>query len=320
MTRVIEGDGSFSLCVVGESYREANIRQVFGHIPSGQVTQMTRQFEGTLTLEDENLHDSNAVRVDINGIAVGYLSRKNAPTFRVRYASADSQFRCGATITYFTGGNYASNFSIRLDVPLGPQLSPVIHARRRADRAINEMLGLVKGMLVDGNVTERETLALQDWLHANPDAMKVWPGHVLASRLRQILADGRVDDEEREQLRSLIQNTVGVQHEPMMNAVTSLPLDDPAPPLIFSNMTYVFTGELVYGTRPACEAAVIQRGGVCADRVTKKTDVLVIGCIGNDDWAHTSFGRKIESAIRWKARGVAVTIVSEEHWTSHLSL
>lgn len=35
--------------------------------------------------------------------------------------------------------------------------------------------------------------------------VKIWPGSVLASRLHRILADGKVDDEERDQLRALLQ-------------------------------------------------------------------------------------------------------------------
>lgn len=197
-------------------------------------------------------------------------------------------------------------------------LDPRVQARLRTDRAINEMLGLVKGVLIDGEVSEREALALTDWFAANPDSLKVWPGYVLSRRLKKILADGRVDDEEREHLRALLETTVGEQVKPETNPTTELPLDRPAPPLIFRDQTYVFTGEFAYGTRKDCEAAVCRLGGRCLPRATQKTNVLVIGQIGSRDWAHTSFGRKVESIVRWKRRGLPIAIVEEEHWVDQL--
>lgn len=64
----------------------------------------------------------------------------------------------------------------------GQPLDARINERLRVDRAIHEMLGLVKGVLIDGVVTDREARALDEWLAANPDAVKVWPGYVLSTR------------------------------------------------------------------------------------------------------------------------------------------
>jgi hypothetical protein len=44
----------------------------------------------------------------------------------------------------------------------GQPLDTRINERLRVDRAIHEMLGLVKGVLVDGDVTEREVRALDE--------------------------------------------------------------------------------------------------------------------------------------------------------------
>jgi hypothetical protein len=98
-------------------------------------------------------------------------------------------------------------------------ISPRINARRRADRCINEILGLIKGMLADGVVTDNEVHAFETWFSANPDALSV----------------------------------------------------------------------------------------------------LVVGCLGNSDWAHTSFGRKIEAAVRLRRDGIPIAIVDERHWASQLA-
>jgi len=33
-----------------------------------------------------------------------------------------------------------------------------------------------------------------------------------------------------------------------------------------------------------------------------------------DSWIHENFGRKIEKAMKYRDEGVALAIVSEEHW------
>src|SRR5690606_18744619 len=112
-----------------------------------------------------------------------------------------------------------------------------------------------------------------------------------ADRLTRIFADHRVDDDEREDLLYFLQKLVGndtAEHGDI-NPATRLPLDEPAPPLRFSSTEFVFTGRFIWGTRKACESAVIERGGTAGSGVTRRTQVLVLGDLGSRDWAHTSF-------------------------------
>jgi hypothetical protein len=193
-----------------------------------------------------------------------------------------------------------------------------VNERLRVDRAIHEMLGVIKGVIGDGLVTADEAASLQAWFRANPDAVRVWPGKVLAARLNKIFVDGVIDDTERLDLQDLLEATVGITDEEAANPTTTLPFDTPPPPLTFPNRTFLFTGKFVYGTRDLCQRAVVDRGGQCVTRVNEKVDVLVVGCIGSRDWAHTSFGRKIEGVVKLKEKGLPVCIVGEQHWAVHL--
>ena len=200
------------------------------------------------------------------------------------------------------------------------QPNPRFNAARRADRAIHEMLGLVKGVIVDGTVSDSEAQYLAHWINANPEAVEFWPGRALADRLMQIFADGRIDEDEREDLLYFLQQMVGEDHGQHgdVNPATRLPLDEPAPPLEFRDREYVFTGRFIWGTRAACHAAVEARGGIVASNITKRTRILVLGDLGSRDWAHTSFGRKIQKAVEYREVGIPLTIVDEQHWCTHL--
>lgn len=89
-----------------------------------------------------------------------------------------------------------------------------------------------------------------------------------------------------------------------------------APPPQFSwmNTVFVFTGKFAFGTRMDCQHQVTRRGALCEKDITVRTQYLVIGTFGSRDWVHTSFGRKIQKAVKYREAGAGVAIVAEDHW------
>lgn len=66
----------------------------------------------------------------------------------------------------------------------------------------------------------------------------------------------------------------------------------------FKNRTFCFTGVFELGTRKECFELVEALGGQPTEGVLKRLDYLVIGQYSCPDWKHTSYGRKIEKALR----------------------
>lgn len=194
------------------------------------------------------------------------------------------------------------------------------NSHRRLERDISELLGLAKGMLADGVVSDAEIVLLHEWMLTHPEPVSHWPCDRIATRLQAVLADGIVDPEEQADLADLLAKLVGGNAGILAddNAATALPLDRPAPKLVFAQREYVLTGKFAYGTRTACERLVQDRGGSCEAGVTMHTDYLVIGTFGSRDWVHTSYGRKIEKAVDYRNRGAPVSIVCEQHWAAAL--
>lgn len=77
---------------------------------------------------------------------------------------------------------------------------------------------------------------------------------------------------------------------------------------------FVFTGTMAYGPRKACEALILERGGVIGGGVSKKIHYLVVGSIGNDQWRHATYGTKIMKAVELREAGAPIAIVGEDHW------
>jgi NAD-dependent DNA ligase len=204
------------------------------------------------------------------------------------------------------------------DKPDDAFLNSVGSERIRA-RQVDELIGLARGLVADGKLNLEEVEFLRVWLEANA-AITKQPLMVetLHGRLKEILADGAVDDEERRELFETLSNfsRPDVELGEVMKS-TSLPLCNPAPTMTFKARRYCFTGTFMFGKRSACEAAVSDRGGFCGN-LTKKTEFLVIGIYATESWKHSAFGNKILQASEWRAEGVPISIVSEEHWKKYL--
>jgi NAD-dependent DNA ligase len=200
--------------------------------------------------------------------------------------------------------------------PHGQAPNPWWHHRQRAERDVAEVLGITKGLLADGKIVEEEARYLNHWVAVHPDAITRWPIEVLAPRLRQIFADGMIDEAERADLADLLTSIAGGKAGVIAgeDATTALPLDVPPPAIVWAGSVFVFTGKFAFGTRTACEMKVEERGGICEDNITQRTRYLVLGTFGSRDWVQTSFGRKIEAAVKLKDRGFPLAIVNEEHW------
>lgn len=197
---------------------------------------------------------------------------------------------------------------------------PLIKAFRSEavlDRQIDELIGIVKGVMADGMVHQGEVEFLLQWMSTNRGVLDKWPAKAIYPRLMTALADGNMSLEEEREIMEVLLATVGGNTAPMNGAAsdsTALPYTQPLASLTFQDRSFCFTGKFHSGTRQWCENQIEAKGGVPASGITKKLHYLVIGEIGSRDWLHSTHGRKIEKAIELNDAGAAIAIIPEMHW------
>lgn len=209
------------------------------------------------------------------------------------------------------------NEDVRLDAITGQPVIEVLSAARRSDRNIDELIGICKGIIADGTIVQSESEFLLEWMEKNQDAAHQWPANVLYERINQYLSDGVIDKEESEELMTLLKKITGGEKiaEEIQSMSSSLPLDIPAPNIIFKGSIFCLTGTFTVGSRDRVTKLIEEKGGKCVKSPTLDTNYLVIGLIGSRDWIHSTHGRKIEAAVNNKEDGKSkISIVSEEHW------
>lgn len=192
--------------------------------------------------------------------------------------------------------------------------------QRLLKRSCESLLGLCTGLLADQKLNDEEIRFLDLWLADHDDIATTWPGEVLVARVQEVLKDGLITEEEREYLKSTLEELLGGSLEDTGAAsglATTLPINE-IKKIVISDKSFCFTGNFLFGTRKVCEKAISDRGGIAVPRVRKDLGYLVIGTLVSRDWAHTSHGRKIEKAVEYQRAGSPILIVSEEQWVQFL--
>ena len=182
---------------------------------------------------------------------------------------------------------------------------------RLNNRQIDTLIGMAKGVISDGVVTQGEAEFLLSWLANNRFTDNLIIDGLL-DRIATMLSDGLLDGDEQAELFRVLSGFAG---DPgtmgeLLNS-TSLPLDDPQPKVIFPGRSFLFTGTCAYGTRKQCQAFIDQQGEINAQNVTRKLDYLVIGTYVTKSWIHETYGLKIEKAMEYREQHRRPAIISE---------
>ena len=189
----------------------------------------------------------------------------------------------------------------------------------RLKQSLGELLGIARGLLADEELSDTEIEFLHDWLEERYPITSAFPGNVIHKRIKEVLEDGVITEEERSHLVDTLNMLIDNRLEDLAEQVdlTELWFDDVG--LIdFDHTHFCLTGNFVYGPRKLCETAIVQRGGVVTASIGDDSQFLVVGALGLDEWREGGLGEEIEAAMRLRAAGKPVKIIPEDSWVEHL--
>jgi len=186
-------------------------------------------------------------------------------------------------------------------------------------QSLGELLGLARGLLADQELSDSEIHFLHEWLEDRYHMTSSFPGNVIHKRIKEVLEDGIVTEEERSHLVDTLSMLIDDRLEDLAEQVdlTELWFDEVG--LIeFNQSRFCLTGNFVYGPIEACESAIEERGGVVNPSVGPGVAYLVVGALGVDEWRSGGLGAEIEKAMRLRATNNPVKIIPEDSWVAHL--
>jgi hypothetical protein len=188
-----------------------------------------------------------------------------------------------------------------------------------AGRPLGELLGIARGLLADRKLSNDEIHFLHEWLEAHYSIASSFPGNAIHERVRSVLEDGVITEEERSHLVDTLSMLIEDRLEDLAEQVdlTELWFDEVG--LIeFDRTRFCLTGNFVYGPLDVCKTAIEQLGGIVTPSVSSEAQFLVVGALGVDEWRVGGLGAEIEAAMRLRARGQPLKIIPEDCWVAHL--
>lgn len=196
---------------------------------------------------------------------------------------------------------------------------------------IRRLHGLFSGIACDNVITPDELEGLQDWLLDYESLHDWWPINELIPMLNDILADGKVDEEEHQRLHTFFADFAEqVIEDPAIydeeywlddHMVSPSPIFKPIssiceknPDICFQGKRFCLTGPAASGKRKDILQEIENLGGIPHDRVVVDLDYLVIGAQSSPAWLYSTYGKKIETVINRKEKNPdCTTLIISEH-------
>ena len=186
-------------------------------------------------------------------------------------------------------------------------------------QSLGELLGVARGLMADEELTNSEIRFLNDWLEERYTMTSSFPGNIIHQRIKDVLEDGVITEEERSHLVDTLNLLIDDRLEDLAEQVdlTELWFDEVG--LIeFNKARFCLTGNFVFGPKDVCKTAIEQRGGIVKPSVGDEIQFLVVGGLGVDEWRTGGLGIEIERAMRLRATGKKVKIIPEDSWVALL--
>ena len=170
-------------------------------------------------------------------------------------------------------------------------------------KTINELLGMCR-MLSVGTLTKNQIELLQMWLIKNDKLKDIFPFSRIKPIIEQVLEDGILDEQEKQELLKLFDATAGTKIDGAIGShnktIAILPFDEPD--IQFAGSIFCLTGEFQTGDRKQIEQIISNKGGVVKKGFTMSINYLVVGLLASDAYKYGNFGSKIEKAIELREK------------------
>ena len=185
---------------------------------------------------------------------------------------------------------------------------------------IQELEGILHGMLSDGILSDSEIAILNEWLNDNDFLCGTYPFDEIYSLLLAAKEDGSISNDERNMLKAFFSSFVDTRESYNIHAADLDELKSQyhiqglcaiCPEISFDGKTFCFTGQSQRATRNEIAEIIKNKGAVFINGVSKKIDYLVVGGDGNPCWAYSCYGRKVEQAMMLRRNGHKIVIVHE---------
>lgn len=166
--------------------------------------------------------------------------------------------------------------------------------------SIQQLRGLLKGIITDNVISTEEGLKLKKWLYKNVHLTNNYPFDHVLGLFEEVLQDNVITKDESDSLIKII-NSILEPVGSLKDQVTNI-----------CNKHICLSGNFAYGHKSDVEEVIITQGGFIDSNIKTSTDILIIGDYESQAYAHGNYGTKVKKAMEFNAKGYNITIVKEQ--------
>jgi DNA polymerase III epsilon subunit family exonuclease len=176
-----------------------------------------------------------------------------------------------------------------------------------------EKLGFIKGVLqgglADGKLSNYEILSLREWVRLNSNDLCLPIIRELKDKIDVILLDGILEESERKELIALINRHIHIE----LNGQNKTNINHEFENIIIENKRFCLTGNLSnFSDKNSFIKFIESYGGIYSDSVSKKTDFLILGELGDERYSNNGIGTKETKAREINSKNASqISIMSE---------
>jgi DNA polymerase III subunit epsilon len=176
--------------------------------------------------------------------------------------------------------------------------------RSETSKCLDELIGILEQINSDGSITEAEVELVNKWVACHTNLKGNYPFDDVFSFLEKILEDNQTTSIELQQMCEFINKII----DPLGNKNTC----DCGKPVEGKNIC--LSGEFKYGSRDKLTEFLSEKGAFIQKNITRKTDILVVGSLGSNEWVTNNYGTKVKKALELQKIGIPIEIVKEENF------
>ncbi len=167
--------------------------------------------------------------------------------------------------------------------------------------ALAELSKMNRAIISAGSISDTQILEMQTWMKDNLYLSGNYPFDSIFEKIEEISKGGTISEEDRASLLSLLQ----IHSDPVRTQSENSEVN-------LTGRNVCLTGEFQFGARDTITKILINRGVFVMERVTSKTEYLIVGGNGSTAWACGNYGSKIKKALELQAKGKPIKIIRED--------
>jgi NAD-dependent DNA ligase len=189
--------------------------------------------------------------------------------------------------------------------------------------SIQQLYGILDGIISDGIINELEYNYLLSWLMSNQELEGKYPYDTICNILANSIVNKYLQPDELNNLKEFCKSfKVNKSQIDSNNSVTEFLktniFDDIIDNIVFEGSKMCITGADTNYKRSDIIGMLKESGAICTNTVTTQTDYLIVCDKRSHAWTYSMYGRKIEQAIALRKKSAKIRILHIEDLLKYL--